>query len=224
MHHYTVMIVEDDERLRATIEDYLTLHEYKVILAANGYDAIDLFQKNRERIHLIILDGMLPGLDGYEVLKSIRKASSVPVIILSARETEEDQLNAFALGANTYMTKPFLLSVLEAQIRAFLRKDYNKYEVLKKGALTVETGMRRVSLDGREIEMTPKEYEVLVYLMKNERIVLDRNTILDNVWGQDYFGNDRTVDTIIKQLRKKLTPEYSYIKSVYGVGYYFEAK
>ena len=220
MNRRTVLVVEDDERLRLTIEDYLTMNDYKVITSEAGTDAVRIFETVKDEISIVVLDGMLPEMDGYDVLKHIRKSSDVPVIMLSARESEEDQLTGYALGANNYMTKPFLLSVLKAQIDAFLRKPEDRN--LQKGALRVDTGARRFYLNDTEMETTPKEYDVLLYLMINEQIVLDRNAILDHVWGQDYSGTDRTVDSIIKQLRKKMTPDYPYIKSVYGVGYYFE--
>ncbi len=220
MNRHTVLVVEDDERLRLTIEDYLTMNDYEVITAQTGTDAVHIFDTVKDEISIVVLDGMLPEMDGYDVLKYIRKSNNVPVIMLSARESEEEQLTGYALGADNYMTKPFLLSVLKAQIDAFLRESEDRN--IRKGALRVDTGARRFYLNDMEMETTPKEYDVLLYLMNNEQIVLDRNTILDHVWGQDYSGTDRTVDSIVKQLRKKMTPDYPYIKSVYGVGYYFE--
>lgn len=149
--------------------------------------------------------------------------SDVPIIIISARETESDQLQGFYMGADTYITKPFMLSVLREQIVAIINRTSKRSgKLLTKGALQIDTQLHRVYVDGQEITTTPKEYDLLMYFITNEKIVLDRNTILDRVWGFDYFGDFRTVDTIIKQLRKKLTDKHKYIKSVYGVGYYFE--
>ena len=221
---YKILIVEDDKRLRMTLEDYLSVNDFDVCAAETGQQAIELFEIYEDQIHLVLLDGMLPDIDGYDVLEWIRTVSSVPVIILSARESERDMLSGFKYGADVYLTKPFRLSVLKAQIQALLARTVEENEeFLQVGALKVDTAGRRFFLNDRIMETTPREYEVLLFLLKNEKIVMDRNTILNNVWGYDYYGDDRTVDTIVKQLRKKLTKEYPYIKSVYGVGYYFEA-
>lgn len=220
---YTILLVEDDERLRMTIEDYLSEHDYKVITASDGPGGLESFYSHEKEIDLILLDGMLPGLDGFDVLRRIREESFIPVIMLSARETEWDQLTGFDLGADVYLTKPFKLSVMKAQIHAILQRSQGHEQgIIRAGALSIHTDSRRVFLDVKVLETTPKEFDVLLFFMRNENLVLDRNTILDRVWGVDYFGDDRTVDTIVKQLRKKLTDRYPYIKSVYGVGYFFE--
>ncbi len=220
---YTILLVEDDERLRMTIEDYLSEHDYKVITAFDGPGGLESFYSHEKEIDLILLDGMLPGLDGFDVLRRIREESFIPVIMLSARETEWDQLTGFDLGADVYLTKPFKLSVMKAQIHAILQRSQGHEQgIIRAGALSIHTDSRRVFLDVKVLETTPKEFDVLLFFMRNENLVLDRNTILDRVWGVDYFGDDRTVDTIVKQLRKKLTDRYPYIKSVYGVGYFFE--
>lgn len=209
--------------MRSTLADYLTESGFSVITAKDGADAVNIFEKNRQSIDLVLLDVMMPNLDGYDVLKIIRERSDIPVIMLSAREREEDQLKGFHLGADNYITKPFLLSVLKEQIKSCLsRVNSLKGNIIEKGDLTLETEKRKVFLDKKPLELTPKEYDVLNHFIENEHRVLSRESILDAVWGIDYYGDYRTVDTIIKQLRKKLGAKYNYIHSVYGVGYYFE--
>lgn len=203
--------------------DYLTESGFSVITATDGADAINIFEEKKQSIDLVLLDVMMPKIDGFDVLKIIRSQSDIPIIMLSAREQEEDQLKGFHLGADNYITKPFLLSVLKEQIKSCLsRIKLNKSSILEKGALMVETEKRRVFLNEKAMELTPKEFDVLNHLIENEHRVLSRESILDAVWGIDYYGDYRTVDTIIKQLRKKMGPKYNYIHSVYGVGYYFE--
>lgn len=219
---YTILVVEDDNKLRFTLEDYLSSNGFNVITAADGLSALKIFFSDNVKIDLVLLDGMLPKVDGFDVLSQIRSKSRVPVIMLSAREAEEQQLKGFRLGADNYITKPFLLSVLKEHINALLSRTLKSEEVIIKGALKIAPDLRKVYLNDIEIDTTPKEYETLLYFIENEKRVLARNKILDAVWGVDYFGDTRTVDTIVKQLRKKLTPDYPYIKSVYGVGYYFE--
>ncbi len=218
-----VLSVEDDEKLRSTIADYLTISNFNVISAKDGKEAIELFEKYIEKIDIVLLDVMLPFYDGFEVLKKIREKSTVPVIIISARESEADQLNGFRLGADNYLTKPFLLSVMKEHINSVLsRVASDKEKIIEAGALTINKNRRSVTVDGVTVETTPKEYEVLCFLAENINTVLSREVILDNIWGIDYYGDFRTVDTIIKQLRKKLTDRHPYIRSVYGVGYCFE--
>lgn len=221
----TILVVEDDNKLRNTMMDYLSQNGFRIFCASDGLKALNTFEEYKDEIDIILLDGMLPMLDGLEVLKRIRDESNVPVIMISARETETDQLQGFYTGADNYITKPFLLSVLKEQINALLfRASKPVNQRIIKGALEIDTKLHRVYVDGEEISTTPKEYDLLMFFLHNEKIVLDRDTILDRVWGFDYFGDFRTVDTIVKQLRKKLTDKHKYIKSIYGVGYYFEVK
>lgn len=222
MNKYTLLIVEDDNKLRFTMEDYFLENGFEVLAASDGLMALDLFSKNKNEINVILLDGMLPRIDGINVLKKIRKESDVPVIMVSARETEEDQITGFRSGADGYITKPFLLSVLREQVMALIARTIKEENVIAVGALSINLDIRKVELNGKVIETTPKEYDTLLLFVQNPKKVLDRNSILDAVWGMDYYGDFRTVDTIVKQLRKKLTAKYPYIKSVYGVGYYFE--
>ncbi|MBE6738540.1 MAG: response regulator transcription factor [Ruminococcaceae bacterium] len=219
-----ILLVEDDDKLRNTIEDYLQMNKFEITACADGKSALHSFEKEPP-FDIILLDGMLPDIDGFEVLKRIRETSDIPVIILSARESERDQLNGFHLGADNYITKPFLLSVLKEHINALLSRlgNFNKNKAqITKGALCLNTTERKVYLDDNLILTTPREYDLLLFFMQNERIVLSRDTILDRVWGNGYFGDLRTVDTIVKQLRKKLGKHDEYIVSVYGIGYKFE--
>lgn len=217
-----ILLVEDDNKLRNTLQDYLQMNEFEVTSCADGKSALDHFE-NDPPYDIVLLDGMLPDIDGFDVLRRIRETSDVPVIILSARESERDQISGFHLGADNYITKPFLLSVLKEHIKALLARTNGeeKQVYLSKGALRLNTVERKVYLDSILINTTPREYDLLLFFMKNERIVMSRNTILDGVWGNSYFGDLRTVDTIIKQLRKKLSG-HNYIVSVYGIGYKFE--
>ncbi len=219
----TVLVVEDDDTLRSTVEDYLTINNFNVITAADGVEAVDTFFKNQNTVDIVLLDGMLPKLDGFDVLKKIRAVSAVPVIMLSARESEESQLTGFRLGADNYLTKPFLLSVLKEHINSLLsRVAKRNTSVLKAGAVSVFPEDMTVTLNGEKIETTPKEFELLKFFVENKNTVLSRDLILDRIWGIDYYGDFRTVDTIVKQLRKKLTNDYPYIKSIYGIGYLFK--
>ncbi len=219
-----ILLVEDDDKLRNTIQDYLQMNDFSVTACADGSSALLSFEKESP-FDLVLLDGMLPDIDGFDVLKKIRENSDIPVIILSARESERDQLSGFRLGADNYITKPFLLSVLKEHINALLaryRRSEGNKSIISKGALKLNTTERKVYLDESLINTTPREYDLLLFFMQNERIVMSRNTILDGVWGNSYFGDLRTVDTIIKQLRKKLGSHSDYIVSIYGIGYKFE--
>ncbi len=219
-----ILLVEDDNKLRNTIEDYLQMNDFLVTACADGTSALKSFEKDAH-FDIILLDGMLPDIDGFDILKKIRETSDVPVIILSARESEKDQLSGFKLGADNYITKPFLLSILKEHINALLLRSKRTEDAtpfIQKGALRLNTTQRKVYLDDELIDTTPREFDLLLFFMQNERIVMNRNTILDRVWGSNYFGDLRTVDTIVKQLRKKLKGHNDYIVSIYGIGYKFE--
>lgn len=218
----TIFIVEDEEKLRKTMCDYLRLNGYEILEAEDGKQALDVYYENNTKIDLILLDIMLPYLNGYEVLDTIRETSETPVIVLTAKDGESDQLKGFNQGADDYITKPFLLSVLKARIEVILKRVLPKESWREMDGLKVEIESRKVYLNGKEINLTPKEYDLLLYFMENKNIVLTRNQILDAVWGLDYEGGQRTVDTVIKQLRIKLRRDNPYIQSVYGVGYRFE--
>jgi len=218
-----IFIVEDDTKLRRTLEDFLHANNYQTLSARDGQEALDLYFSNNHKIDLILLDGMLPEVDGYDVLKSIREYSTVPIIMLTARESEEDQLMGLENGADNYITKPFLLRVLKAHIEALLKRvNPVSAEDIWKGALHIEPEYRKAYMDGELLNTTPKEFDLLLYFIQNENVVLTREAILDAVWGFDYDGGIRTVDTVVKQLRRKMTEQHPYIQSIYGVGYRFE--
>lgn len=220
-----VLIVEDDNKLREVLTKFLARNEYEVFAAENGNKGVELYFENNKYIDIVLLDGMLPDIDGIDVLKEIRNYSEVPIIMLTARESEEDQLNGLNNGADNYITKPFLMKVLLVHMdKLLLRKKAKDSEIMEKGALRLEKQFRKAYIDGEFMETTPKEFDLLVYMAENEKVVLKRENILNSVWGFDYDGDMRTVDTLVKQLRKKMTENHPYITSVYGVGYRFEVK
>lgn len=216
-----ILIVEDEQKLARTMEDFLRLQGYEVECAQDGETALSIFYGEKPKMDLILLDVMLPGVSGYEVLKEIRAASDIPVILLTARSSVEDQMSGFERGADDYITKPYTLELVKLHIEAVLKRAGKLKRMMEYGNITVDLAGQMVYWNGKYIETTRKEYELLVYFMENSGIVLARNTILDAVWGFDYVGDIRTVDTLVKQLRRKLTDECTYIKSVYGVGYLF---
>lgn len=220
----TLLIVEDELRIRALLRDYLTIENYTIIEASNGNEGLHLFKQNK--IDLIILDIMMPGLNGLTLTQEIRKASSVPIILLTAKSQEEDKLLGYELGADDYVTKPFSPKVLVAKIKALLKRTSKETNltVLELGKLSLNKDSMDVSIEDKPINLTPKEFELLVFLTDNINIVLSRDTILDGVWGFDYYGDSRVVDTTIKRLREKLTMASEYIVTVRGSGYKFEVK
>lgn len=220
-----VLMVEDDNKLREVLTKFLSRNDYEVLAAENGKVGLKLFYENSKNLDIVLLDGMLPDIDGVDVLKEIREHSQVPVIMLTARESEEDQLNGLNNGADNYMTKPFLMKVLLVHMDKLIQRNGNEdTDVIEKGALKLEKQFRKAYINGEFVDTTPKEFDLLVYMCENEKVVLKRENILDAVWGFDYDGDMRTVDTLVKQLRKKMTDKYPYITSVYGVGYRFEVK
>jgi two-component system, OmpR family, response regulator len=219
-----ILIVEDEQKLREITVDYFKNEGFHVFEAENGQQAIDLFKE--EEIHLIILDIMLPELDGWSVCRRIRKVSNVPIIMLTARSDEDDKLLGFELGADEYVTKPFSPKVLVARSKAMVKRaegNAGKEEgLLSIGGIEVNQLSRMVRVDGEEIILTHKEFELLTYLIENKGIVLSRDNLLNQIWGYDYFGDDRTVDTHIKKLRKKLGKKAIHIRTVIRAGYKFE--
>ena len=220
----TILLVEDEDRMRKLISDYLKIEDFNVIEATNGNEA--LLQFSSKKIDLIILDVMMPSLDGFEVCKAIRLNSDVPIIFLTAKGEEEDKLTGFELGADEYVTKPFSPKVLVARSKALLKriegtigKPDNIFDIQ---GLKVNLLSRQVYVDSNEIALSPTEYALLAYLIKNKGIVLSRNALLDNVWGYSYDGDLRTVDTHIKRLREKLLHKSKFICTVRGSGYRFE--
>ena len=222
MYQVHILIVEDEERLRKLIRKYLLLEGYNVHEAANGLEATDIFET--ETIDLMILDLMMPFKNGYEVARDVRRTSQIPIIMLTARSEEEDKLQGFDLGIDDYVTKPFSTRELMARIKALLKRTNvtatsDRIEI---GHITIDPGARRILLNELEITFSPKEYDCLMYFVDNPNQALSREQILNRVWGFDYFGEDRTVDTVIKRLRKKLEEEGERIHTVRGVGYRFE--
>lgn len=221
-----ILIVEDEKRMRILLCDYLKREEFEYYEASNGLEAIDLFKKNP--VDLVVLDIMMPFLDGWEVCKTIRKISNIPIIILTAKSEEEDKLLGYELGADDYVTKPFSPKVLVAKIKVLLKRTDTSMEisnpVLSLDGLTINELSHEVKINNEEIILSPKEYELLLYLVKNSGIALTRNQILDSVWGIDYYGDARTVDTNIKRLREKLKDKAYLITTIRGSGYRFEVK
>mgnify|MGYP004616109309 FL=1 len=225
MSETTVMIVDDESRMRKLVKDFLLQKNFKVIEAENGEVAIDLFEERKDKIDLILLDVMMPKFDGWSVLRKIRQTSNVPVIMLTARGEEQDELFGFELGADEYIAKPFSPKILVARVEALLNRTRTKKEnKTDYSGIIVDYDGRTVSCDGKDIELSLREYELLTYLLENEGIALSREKILNNVWNYDYYGDSRTIDSHIKKIRHKLGKKGKYIKTIRGVGYKFETK
>lgn len=220
----TLLIVEDEFRIRLLLKDYFIREDFNILEASNGKEAIEMFSKNK--VDLVILDIMMPELDGFEVCKIIREASSIPIIMLTAREEEDDKLLGYNLGADDYITKPFSPKVLVAKVKALLKRtdSHKDTSILEFNGLTINKLSHEVLINNNAINLSPKEYDLLIYLASNEGIALSRDQILDNVWGIDYYGDTRTVDTNIKRLREKLLNKSDYITTVRGSGYKFEVR
>ncbi|MFG6383544.1 MAG: response regulator transcription factor [Lachnospiraceae bacterium] len=223
MDKTTILIVEDETKLLKTLSDFLTINQYEVIQASDGLDGIQKFNKYSTKINLVLLDVMLPFADGYEVLKRIRLCSNVPVIMLTAKEEVEDQIKGFSYGADDYIIKPYTLSIVKVHIEAVLKRFGYGQNFLYAGNIRIDVKAKKVYVKESFVETTPKEFELLHILVRNQGTVLTRDYILDNIWGFHYAGDTRTIDTLVKQLRKKLG-DTSYIRTVYGVGYCFEVK
>lgn len=224
MEKIKILVVDDEERMQKLLSDFLKMKDYEVLLAGNGEEAIDLFFKEKS-IALIILDVMMPRMDGWTALKTIREHSKVPVIMLTARSEENDELKGFDYGADEYISKPFSPKILVARVEALLRRSgVKKEELLEVGGIVIDEAAHSVMVDGKPIELSFKEYELLQYFVENKGIALSREKILNNVWNYDYFGDARTIDTHVKKLRAKLMDKGEYIKTVWGMGYKFEVE
>jgi DNA-binding response OmpR family regulator len=225
MEDSKILVVDDESRMRKLVRDYLTKSGYGVAEAADGEEAIDVFMKTRD-IALVILDVMMPKLDGYAVAEEIRKLSQVPIIMLTAKSSEADELKGFELGIDEYITKPFSPKILVARVEAVLRRSgaNDGDEVLAVAGIELNVSAHRVLVDGKEVELSYKEFELLNYFMLNQGVALSREKILNNVWNYDYFGDARTIDTHVKKLRNKLGGRGDYIKTIWGMGYKFEAE
>lgn len=223
MKDITIMVVDDETRMRKLVKDFLVQKDFKVIEAENGEIAIKLFEENKEKLDLILLDVMMPKLDGWSVLRQIRQESNMPVIMLTARGEEQDELFGFELGVDEYISKPFSPKILVARVQALLNRTKTKKEnKTDYSGIIVNYDGRTVEVDGKDVEMSLREYELLIYLLENESIALSREKILNNVWNYDYYGDSRTIDSHIKKIRHKLGKKGKYIKTIRGIGYKFE--
>ena len=221
----SILIVDDESRMRKLIKDFLTAKEYNILEAEDGEKALEVFEENSEKINLILLDVMMPKLDGWSVLRQIRQTSKVPIIMLTARGEEQDELFGFELGVDEYISKPFSPKILVARVEAILKRTQgDTKEVKDYGGIEIDKEGRTVTVDGKVLELSLREYELLVYLVENENIALSRDKILNNVWNYDYYGDSRTIDSHIKKIRHKLGKKGKYIKTIRGVGYKFEVK
>ena len=220
--HLKILIVDDETRMRKLIRDFLVRSNYEVLEAGDGEEALEVFYKNQD-IDLILLDIMMPKLDGYEVLSEIRENSKVPVIMLTAKSDEKDELKGFELGVDEYVTKPFSPKVLVARVEAILKRSgaLENEEKVESNGILIDKTAHRVTIDGKEIELSFKEFELLSYFVENKGIALSREKILNSVWNYDYFGDARTIDTHVKKLRAKMGEKGDLIKTIWGMGYKF---
>lgn len=224
MDKLKVLVVDDEKRMRKLVSDFLVRKDYLVLEAADGEEALDCFYKNRD-IALLILDVMMPKMNGWDVCREIRQNSKVPIIMLTARGDESDELTGFELGVDEYISKPFSPKILVARVEAILRrtgKTGDMSAVKTAGSIVLDKTAHEVRIDGRQVELSFKEFELLEYFMENQGIALSREQILNSVWNYDYFGDARTIDTHVKKLRSKLGSRGEYIKTVWGMGYKFE--
>ena len=222
MERLKVLVVDDEERMRKLIADFLKVKDYDVLEAGDGEQAVDVFFSVKD-IALVILDVMMPKMDGWEVLRTIRERSHVPVIMLTARSEETDELKGFQYGADEYISKPFSPKILVARVEAILRRSgINQEETITVAGITVDKSAHAVSIDGKELELSFKEYELLLYFIENKGIALSREKILNNVWNYDYFGDARTIATHVKKLRAKMGEKGDCIRTVWGMGYKFD--
>jgi len=225
MDKLKVLVVDDESRMRKLVKDFLMKQNYDVLEAADGEEALDYFYKDKD-IVLIILDVMMPKLNGWEVCKEIRETSKIPIIMLTAKGEESDELQGFDLGVDEYMSKPFSPKILVARVEAILRRT-NKLVVeqnIEIGGIIIDKAAHLVTVDDQRIDLSFKEFELLSYFVENEGIALSREKILNHVWNYDYFGDARTIDTHVKKLRNKMGDKGEYIKTIWGMGYKFEVE
>ena len=223
MDNIKVLMVDDESRMRKLVSDFLTRKGYIVIEAGDGEEALDRFYADKD-ISLVILDVMMPKMNGWDVCREIRKNSKVPIIMLTAKSDESSELNGFECGADEYIAKPFSPKILTARVDALIRRSYSidSSEVTDVGGIIIDKAAHIVKIDGQEIDLSFKEFELLTYFVDNKGLALSREKILNNVWNYDYFGDVRTIDTHVKKLRKKLGDKGDYIKTIWGMGYKFE--
>ena len=218
-----ILVVDDESRMRKLVKDFLTKKNFQVLEAGDGEEARDIFYKEKD-IALLILDVMMPKMDGWEVCREIRKNSKVPIIMLTARGDERDELLGFELGVDEYISKPFSPKILVARVEAILRRtgQSNPDEILSAGGIVIDKAAHQATVDDKPMDLSFKEFELLTYFLENEGIALSREKILNSVWNYDYFGDARTIDTHVKKLRSKMGDKGEYIKTVWGMGYKFE--
>ncbi len=223
MESLKILVVDDESRMRKLVRDFLTKKGYSVIEAADGEEAVDRFFETKD-IALIILDVMMPKMDGWQVCREIRQYSKVPIIMLTAKSDEKDELQGFDLGVDEYITKPFSPKILVARVEAILRRSnvLASEDVLEAGGIVLNKAAHEVTIDGQPVELSYKEFELLSYFLSNQGVALSRERILNNVWNYDYFGDARTIDTHVKKLRSKLKEKGDYIVTIWGMGYKFD--
>ena len=225
MNDITVLVVDDESRMRKLVKDFLTKKGYNVLEAQDGEAALQVFEENKNKISIILLDVMMPKLDGWSVLRQIRQNSDVPIIMLTARGEEQDELFGFELGVDEYISKPFSPKILVARVESILNRTKPKEKDVKEyGGIVIDSDGRTVKIDGKQIDLSLREYELLKYLVDNNGIALSRDKILNNVWNYDYYGDSRTIDSHIKKIRHKLGKKGKYIETIRGIGYKFEVK
>lgn len=223
MDKLKILVVDDESRMRKLVKDFLMKSGYEVLEAGDGEAAVDLFFGEKE-IALIILDVMMPKMDGWQVCREIRQYSKVPIIMLTAKSDERDELLGFELGVDEYISKPFSPKILVARVEAILRRTgvVDSQEKLEAGGIVIDKAAHQATLNGEVMELSYKEFELLTYFLENQGIALSREKILNNVWNYDYFGDARTIDTHVKKLRSKMGEKGEYIKTIWGMGYKFE--
>lgn len=225
MERLKILVVDDEARMRKLVKDFLIKNNYEVIEAEDGSQAVDIFFEEKD-IALLILDVMMPNMDGWAVCREIRQYSQVPIIMLTAKSDERDELQGFQLGVDEYISKPFSPKILVARVEAILRRtnQINAEETIEAGGIIIDKAAHSVSIDGELIDLSYKEFELLTYFVENKGIALSREKILNNVWNYDYFGDARTIDTHVKKLRSKMRSKGDLIKTIWGMGYKFEAE
>ena len=225
MENIKILVVDDESRMRKLVKDFLAREGYTVLEAGDGMEAMDIFYEDKD-IALIILDVMMPKMDGWQVCREIRESSKVPIIMLTARSEERDELQGFELGVDEYISKPFSPKILVARVNAILRRTLGTDggDVLSAGGITIDKSAHIVRIDGEPVDLSFKEFELLAYFVENQGIALSREKILNNVWNYDYFGDARTIDTHVKKLRSKLGDKGEYIRTIWGMGYKFEVE
>ncbi|MDO5574240.1 MAG: response regulator transcription factor [bacterium] len=223
MEKYKILVVDDESRMRKLVRDFLVKKNFDVIEAADGSEALDLFYETKN-IALIILDVMMPKLDGWQVCKEIRENSKVPIIMLTAKGDERDELQGFELGVDEYISKPFSPKILVARVEAILRRSNAVAEddIMEAGGIVINKAAHSVTIDNESIDLSFKEFELLSYFLENQGLALSREKILNHVWNYDYFGDARTIDTHVKKLRSKMGQKGDFIKTIWGMGYKFE--